>query len=35
MFLERLRAVADPVRLLIVRELHGWTPCECVLADVA
>ena len=32
---EQLRAVADPVRLSIVRELRGGTRCACELAEVA
>ena len=32
---EQLRALADPVRLSIVRELHGGTRCACELARIA
>lgn len=32
---EQLRALADPVRLGIVRELRGGTRCACELAQVA
>lgn len=32
---ERLRALADPVRWTIVDELRGGTRCACVLAEVA
>jgi ArsR family transcriptional regulator len=32
---EQLRALADPVRLSIVRELRGGTRCACELAAVA
>lgn len=33
--IERLRALADPVRLLIVRVLRDGTRCACELAEVA
>ena len=32
---EQLRALADPVRLAIVRELRGGSRCACELAQVA
>jgi ArsR family transcriptional regulator len=32
---EQLRALGDPVRLAIVRELRGGTRCACELARVA
>jgi DNA-binding transcriptional ArsR family regulator len=32
---EQLRALADPVRLSIVRELRGGTRCACELARFA
>lgn len=32
---ERFRALGDPVRWAIVRELQGGTRCACVLAAVA
>jgi ArsR family transcriptional regulator, arsenate/arsenite/antimonite-responsive transcriptional repressor len=35
MIVEQLRALADPVRLSIVRELQGGTRCACELAEVA
>jgi ArsR family transcriptional regulator len=35
MIVEQLRALADPVRLSIVRELRGGTRCACELAEVA
>ncbi len=35
MVVEQLRALADPVRLSIVRELRGGTRCACELAEVA
>lgn len=35
MMVEQLRALADPVRLAIVRELRGGTRCACELAEVA
>src|SRR4051812_18687058 len=35
MIVEQLRALADPVRLAIVRELRGGTRCACELAQVA
>ena len=35
MLVEQLRALADPVRLAIVRELRGGTRCACELAQVA
>ena len=35
MLVEQLRALADPVRLAIVRELRSGTRCACELAQVA
>jgi DNA-binding transcriptional ArsR family regulator len=35
MIVEQLRALADPVRLSIVRELRGGTRCACELASSA
>ena len=32
---EQLRALGDPVRLTIIRELRGGTRCACELARVA
>jgi len=32
---EQLRALGDPIRLSIVRELRGGTRCACELARVA
>lgn len=32
---EQLRALANPARLSIVRELRGGTRCACELAEVA
>ena len=31
---EQFKALGDPVRWAIVRELQGGTRCACVLADV-
>ncbi|MDO8364107.1 MAG: metalloregulator ArsR/SmtB family transcription factor [Actinomycetota bacterium] len=33
-FVEQCRALGDPVRWAIVRELQGGTRCACVLAQV-
>jgi len=33
-FVEQCRALGDPIRWAIVRELHGGTRCACVLAQV-
>ena len=33
--IEVCRALGDPVRLMIVKELRGGTRCACVLAEVA
>ena len=35
MVVEQFKALGDPVRWAIVRELQGGTRCACVLADVA
>lgn len=35
MMVEQLRALADPVRLSIVRGLRGGTRCACELAEAA
>lgn len=35
MAVEQFKALGDPVRWAIVRELQGGTRCACVLADVA
>ena len=35
MFVEQCRALGDPVRWAIVRELQGGTRCACVLAQIA
>ena len=34
-FVEQFRALGDPVRWAIVRELQGGTRCACELAQVA
>lgn len=34
MIVEQFRALGDPVRWAIVRELQGGTRCACVLAQV-
>jgi ArsR family transcriptional regulator len=34
-FVEQFRALGDPVRWAIVRELQGGTRCACELAEVA
>ncbi len=35
MVVEQFKALGDPVRWAIVRELRGGTRCACVLAEVA
>ncbi len=35
MIVEQFKALGDPVRWAIVRELRGGTRCACVLAGVA
>lgn len=34
MAVEQFKALGDPVRWAIVRELQGGTRCACVLADI-
>lgn len=35
MIVEQFKALGDPVRWAIVRELRGGTRCACVLAESA